>query len=180
MKSNPDPGRWRRINARLVQLGVLLLVGTVLVSLVLGFLAAIVGSSLTRLGAGPGGLWGAPNFVFTFVLLISVPSLLFGMIDVLRGRPGGFGLISVFLAPIALAAFFFFAPHAIDPCYNGLWDPRSSFGSIPRCEPYDREYNIAQRFHLLLHAVPTIVPVALWWVFTKRLDVVHGPRGKSA
>lgn len=84
MESNPDPERLRLINARLVQLGVLLLVSTVLVALVLGLLAAIIGSSLTRLGAGPGGLWGAPSFVFEIVWLISVPSLLFGMIDVLR------------------------------------------------------------------------------------------------
>ncbi len=152
----------------LARAGVVIIVCTVAVCVVLGALAALVGGSFTSLGSGPGGLGGMPMLLFLLAALLGLPSLVRALFDLYQRRWKRVGRVVIFIAPLAIAIYFFEIPHAIDPCALGIWAPRSSWASIPLCEAWGGGWNIHARFHLLLHAAPTLLPVALYWMALKK------------
>lgn len=152
----------------LARAGVVIIVFTVGVCVVLGLSAALMGGSLTSLGSGPGGLGGMPMLLFLLAALLGLPSLVRGLFDLYQRRWDRLGRIVAFIAPVFIAIYFFEIPHAIDPCALGIWAPGSSWASIPLCEAWGGGWNIHARFHLFLHAVPTLLPVALYWIALRK------------
>ena len=168
MAESSSPNEWQVRADTLAHAGVVFIVYSIYIYVALGLSASLVGSFLTPLGDGPGGLWGIPFFLYLVTFLIGLPSFIFGVRDIFRLRWHGAGRILACISPLAISIYFFMIPHAIDPCVVGIWEPGSSFGSIPLCERFGGEWNIHTRFHLFLHATPTVIPVALYWVALKK------------
>lgn len=130
----------------------------VVVSAVAGAVAAAFGGSLTELGSGFGGLWGAPALLLTFIALVLGIAASVGIVRV-RG-PGGHRwrlAVLVFVGAWVVATGYSTVAHVVDPCVNGWWDADSRIGSQPLCERFGSELNWHTRFHLVAHAVPAAI-----------------------
>lgn len=127
----------------------------IVVSVVGGIAAAIVGGSLTDLGSGYGGLFGIPAILTVAIaLFLAMPATL-----VIARKPQRpltrLQTVIVWAAGAWIVAIgYSVAGHAIDPCVNGWWDSRSRIGDQPLCERFGSELNWHTRFHLLGHAAP--------------------------
>ena len=155
---------WRVMGAnrsglpRIVRWMILSLTVVIVISVVAGVAATVVGGSLTRLGDGFGGLYGAPALLLTFIaLMVGVPATIIVAKrlgpDERRLRAGVVVFVGVWVVGIGYAQ----VAHSIDPCANGWWDARSRVGSHPLCERFGSELNWHTRFHLVAHALPAAV-----------------------
>lgn len=133
------------------------------VSLAGGIAAAVAGGSLTDLGSGAGGLFGVPSILTTLIaLLLAIPAAV-AAAHRARHSPGWLraGIVIAGGAWIVAIGYFLVA-HAVDPCVNGWWDTRSRIGDQPLCERFGPELNWHTRFHLLAHAAPAAVLLAVY------------------
>jgi hypothetical protein len=152
-----------------VRLMTVTLTVVIVVSVVAGIGAAVLGGTLTDLGSGYGGLWGLPALLLTFVALV------LGVVAVIRiSRALGpevrrFRLaVLVFAGVWVVATGYSTVAHLIDPCVNGWWDASSRIGSQPLCERFGSELNWHTRFHLLAHAAPAaILLVSYLWAIRR-------------
>lgn len=141
-------------------------VAVVLVSFVLGVVAAVVGRSTTRLGEGAGGLFAFPSLVTTVLALASIPlAILIARRSATRRirstavLVGGAWIIAVGYIGVA---------HALDPCTNGWWDASSRIGGQRLCERFGSDLNWHTRFHLIAHAAPAVLMVWLYAIAVRR------------
>jgi hypothetical protein len=134
-----------------------------MVSLIGGIAAAVVGGSLTNLGSGAGGLFGIPSILTTLIaMFLAIPAAV-GMVRQTRRRPSWLRAATVTAAGAWIVATgYFVVAHAIDPCFNGWWDARSRIGDQPLCERFGPELNVHTRFHLLAHAAPGAILLAIY------------------
>lgn len=147
----------------------------VLVSVVAGIGAAVVGGSLTDLGSGFGGLWGVPALLLTFVALIVGTTAAIRIGRVLGPDAGRLRLTVVVLVGVwVIAIGYGGVAHLVDPCANGLWDASSRIGSQPLCERFGNELNWHTRFHLFAHAAPAAL-LLLVYVWAIRRWGTNGP-----
>lgn len=168
MTQVPAITKWHTVLDRLAYIGVMIIILVVSISVALGLLAALLGSFLTEAGDGLGGGWGVPELALTLATLLGVPSLIISAMDILRGRWGQAGRMLAFWGPLIISIGFIVIGHAIDPCFRGIWTLGSHWGSIPLCEQFGIEVNIHTRFHLFLHAAPTLILVFLYWVALRK------------
>ena len=148
---------------RIVRWMILSLTVVIVISVVAGVAATVVGGSLTRLGDGFGGLYGAPALLLTFIaFVVGVPATIIVTKrlgpDERRLRAGVVVLVGVWVVGVGYAQ----VAHSIDPCANGWWDARSRVGSQPLCERFGSELNWHTRFHLVAHALPATVLLAAY------------------
>jgi hypothetical protein len=160
---------WRVMSAngnnlpRIVRWMILSLTVVIVISVVAGLAATVVGGSLTTLGDGFGGLFGAPALLLTLIaLMVGVPATItvakrLGP-DERRLRAGVVMLVGVWVVGVGYAQ----VAHSIDPCANGWWDAQSRVGSQPLCERFGPELNWHTRFHLIAHALPAAVLLAAY------------------
>ncbi len=146
---------------RLVFFGHKLVWWNAMASFGLGVLAALFGGALTQVGQGPGGGWGVPGLVFGAAVVLGLPSLAVGLQgvwkrDARRGVRGAF-----FLTTLAISVAFIVVAHALDPCTLGAWTLGDRWGTQSVCERFGQEVNIHTRFHLLWHAAPVLLLLAL-------------------
>ena len=134
---------WRVIGANssglpcIVRWMILSLTVVIVLSVVAGVAATVVGGSLTRFGDGFGGLYGAPALLLTFIaLMVGIPATIIVTKrlgpDDRRLRAGVVVLVGVWVIGVGYAQI----AHSIDPCANGWWDARSRVGSrsLVACE----------------------------------------------
>ncbi len=133
------------------------------ISLVGGIAAAAVGGSLTDLGSGAGGLYAVPALLTTLIaLFVAIPAAV-AVARQARGSPGWFRTgVMVAAGAWIVAIGYFEVAHAVDPCVNGWWDASSRIGEQPLCERFGTELNWHTRFHLLAHAAPAAVLLAIY------------------
>lgn len=129
--------------------------------LAMGSLAAVVGGALTDWGSGAGGLGGwADGSITIFSIVVGIAA---GVATAREGRS-----IPVVLAVLAtgllIGVGFLAGGHLFDPCDRGWWKFSTTIGGTPLCSTRG---DIAQRFHLLLHALLG-VSTALIAVFVYR------------
>jgi len=149
----------------------------IVVSLIGGLAAAVLGGSLSELGSGAGGLFGIPSLLTTLIaLFLAVPTAI-GMALQARHSTGWlrWGAVTVVGAWLVAIGYFVVA-HAVDPCFNGWWDNHSRIGDQPLCRRYGRELNWHPRFHLLAHAAPAAILLALYLFALRRWT----PKGEQA
>ena len=141
----------------------------IVVSLIGGIAAAVAGGPLTNLGSGAGGLFGFPSILTTLVaLFLAIPAAV-GMVRQTRRSPGWLRAATVTVAGAWIVAIgYFMVAHAIDPCVNGWWDTRSRIGDQPLCERFGPDLNWHTRFHLVAHAAPAAVLLAMYLWATQR------------
>lgn len=156
---------------RTLRLLLWLLGSVIVVSLVSGAAAALVGGGLTDLGDGAGGLLGVPSLFLTLVaLVVGVPAavIVARLVRPGDGRLGAAVLVGAGAWIVAIG--YFVVAHAADPCVNGWWDGRSRVGSQPLCERFGSELNWHTRFHLLAHAAPAAAMFAIYaWAVRRSL-----------
>ncbi len=144
----------------------------IVVSLIGGTAAAAFGGSFTDLGDGAGGLFGIPApLTLLIALFIAVPA---AVVTARRARrASGWLKAAIVIAAGAwiVAIGYFVVGHAVDPCSNGWWDTRSRIGDQPLCERFGRELNVHTRFHLLAHAAPASVLLAIYLGAIRRFGV---------
>ena len=135
----------------------------IVASLIGGVAAAALGGSFTDLGSGAGGLFGIPSALTTMIaLFIALPAAVIAARQA-GHAPGWLRHAAVIGAGAWIVAFgYFMVAHAVDPCVNGWWDARSRIGNQPLCERFGSELNWHTRFHLLAHAVPAAVLLAIY------------------
>lgn len=153
---------------RLNGIGLSVIVATMAVSTVLGTLAVLFGGELSLLGEGLGGLYNFPILAFLATVVLAVPALLVGLVGLVRGdrRQGRYAL--AFVGSVAVLIFFILFAHAIDPCDNGWWSTNARYNGIPMCQRFGDEWNIHNRFHLLMHTLPTWLVVIPYWLALRR------------
>ncbi|MDG2026236.1 MAG: hypothetical protein P8J50_03945 [Acidimicrobiales bacterium] len=150
----------------------------VVVSLVGGVAAALVGRGLVDPGSGAGGLFGMPSTLLTLIaLVLGVPAAVM-VARAVRPGDGWVGAAVIVGAGAWIVAIgYFVVAHAVDPCLNGWWDGRSRIGSQPLCERFGPELNWHTRFHLLAHAAPAAGLFAIYfWAVRRSLS---GRRGAA-
>jgi hypothetical protein len=150
----------------------------IVVSLVGGIAAALVGGSLTELGSGAGGLFGIPSILTTAIaLFVAIPAAVAISRRALH-FPGWLRAAIVIGGGAWLVAIgYFVVAHAVDPCANGWWDARSRLGDQPLCERFGPALNWHTRYHLLAHAAPaSVILGAYLWAIRRwgRPDVSAG------
>ena len=139
------------------------------VSLIGGVAAAALGGSLTDLGSGAGGLFGVPSLLTTVIALVLAVPAAIGFAREARHSPGWFRAALVVAGGAWIVAIgYLVVAHAVDPCVNGWWDARSRIGDQPLCERFGPELNWHTRFHLLAHAAPAAVLLAIYLWATRR------------
>lgn len=150
-------------DSRSLRLTIQSLTAVVIVSLVGGIAAAVVGGSLTNLGSGAGGLFGIPSILTTLIaLFVAIPAAV-GTARHARHSPGRpRAVITIAGGAWIVAIGYFVVAHAVDPCVNGWWDARSRIGDQPLCERFGPDLNWHTRFHLLAHAAPAAVLLAVY------------------
>jgi hypothetical protein len=133
--------------ARLRWLLVVGLLAANVVLLAMGLLAAAFGGRLTSWGSGAGGLDGWADLSQTMFSL--VVGVLAGIATIREGRSiwlaAGVGITG-----LLIGTGYLLLSHLVDPCARGWWDSSTSFGDTAACAGAG---DIAERFHLLLHAV---------------------------
>lgn len=141
----------------------------IVVSLIAGIAAAIVGGSLTDLGSGYGGLFGIPSILAAAIaLFLAMPAALALTRKPERSRKRLQTVIVWAAGAWIVAIGYDVAGHAIDPCVNGWWDSRSRIGEQPLCERFGSELNWHTRFHLLAHAAPAAILLGAYvWVINR-------------
>ncbi len=141
----------------------------IVVSLIGGIAAAVLGGALSNLGSGAGGLFGIPSILTTLIaLLLAMPAAV-GMVRQTRRSPGWLRSATVIAVGAWIVAIgYFMVAHAVDPCVNGWWDSRSRIGDQPLCERFGPDLNWHTRFHLLAHAAPATVLLATYLWAAKR------------
>lgn len=143
----------------------------IVVSVVGGIAAALLGRGLTDLGDGAGGLFGVPSLLLTLVaLVLGLPAAVI-VARLVRPKDGWVGVaVLVGAGAWVVAIGYFVVAHALDPCVNGWWDGRSRIGSQPLCERFGSELNWHTRFHLLAHAAPAAALFAIYaWAVRRSL-----------
>lgn len=155
----------------------------IVVSLIGGITAAVVGGSLSKLGSGAGGLFGIPSILTTLIaLFLAIPAAV-GMVRQTRRSSGWLRSATVTVAGAWIVAIgYFVVAHAIDPCLNGWWDLRSRIGDQPLCERFGSDLNWHTRFHLLAHAGPGAILLAIYLWAIRRwapTGARHGGAGQT-
>ena len=141
----------------------------VVVSLAAGLLAAAIGGSLEELGSGPGGLYGLPNALLTLLVLVATVPVARSVGRSLQPERGWLRrAVLVTLGAWVVAVGYFIVAHIVDPCLNGWWDAASRIGSQRLCERYGAELNWHPRFHLLAHAAPAALMLAIYVLALRR------------
>ena len=139
------------------------------IAVVGGGVAALFGGSLSDLGEGYGGLWGAPATVLTLVALVLGT---FTAIKISRDLGPGSGRLRIALLVVIgvwiVAVGYGEVAHQLDPCARGWWDTRSQIGSQPLCERFGSELNWNTRFHLLAHAAPAALLLGIYLLAIRR------------
>ena len=144
----------------------------IIVSLIGGIAAALVGGSLSDLGSGAGGLFGIPSILTTLIaLLMAIPAAVAVSRQALRSPGWLRAAVVTGIGAWVVAIGYFVVAHAVDPCVNGWWDGRSRIGDQPLCERFGSELNWHTRFHLLAHA-PRLCP-------SRGLSVGYSPLGTT-
>lgn len=135
----------------------------IVVSVVGGLVAALFGGSFTDLGSGAGGLYGIPLLLTTAIaVFVAIPVAVLVARQANRS-PGWFRLPIVVAAGAWIVAIGYLqVAHSFDPCVNGWWDAGSRIGGQPLCERFGPELNWHTRFHLIAHAAPAAVLLALY------------------
>lgn len=157
-------GEKRRLPA-VVGVMVIAVVLVLAIAVVGGGVAALFGGSLSELGEGYGGLWGAPALGLTLVALVLGTD---AAIKISRDLRPGSGRLRIALLVVigvwVVAVGYSEVAHQFDPCARRWWDARSQVGSQPLCERFGSELNWDTRFHLLAHAVPAalLLGINLW------------------
>lgn len=135
----------------------------IVTALVAGGAAALIGGSFSSLGDGYGGLWGVPALVLPLIALVLG---VVAAIKIARSLGRGSGRLRIVLLVVVgvwvVAIGYSEVAHLVDPCVHGWWDETSQVGSQPLCERFGSELNWNTRFHLLAHAVPAGVILALY------------------
>ena len=136
--------------------------------------AALIGGSFSRLGDGYGGLWGIPALVLTLIALVVG---VVAAIKAARSLGPGSGRLRIALLLVVgvwvVAIGYSVVAHLVDPCVHGWWDETSRVGFQPLCERFGAELNWNTRFHLLAHAVPAGVLLALYLSIVQRWSRPH-------
>jgi hypothetical protein len=179
VKDNPNVNRLQRGADQIAWIGFWIIVFTIAIGFALGLVAALVGGPLTRLGSGIGGLWGTLDIALILVMLLSLPSLAVGLAAIYRRHWRDAARLLAYVGPLAISFGYILIPHALDPCFVGVWGPFSTLGDIQLCERFGLEYNIHTRFHLLWHVVPTVVLVALYWLALRWLHPAWGAKRRA-
>ncbi len=114
--------------------------------LAMGLLAAAVGGGLTVWGSGAGGLDGWPDLSMTvFSLVVGVAAAA----ATYRERRSILIAVAVLATGFLIGTVYLMVAHLADPCDRNWWDSATTVGDTPLCSPFG---DIAERFHLLLHA----------------------------
>jgi hypothetical protein len=162
MSNKFNYSKWQKRADSLAHWGLILIIYITLINLPLSMIAAYSGSwRLLRWQEGGG--WAIPALTFMIALLLGLPSLVLGLIDLKREGWQQAGQVLAFLGPLIIFVGFIFISHDLDPCHLGVWTVQSRFGSIPLCERYLGEVLIDTRFHWLLHAIPDPFLVSAYW-----------------
>ena len=151
---------------RLAHLGLMIIIFVTLINLPLSLLTALTGSSQLE-NFGNGGGWAIPALAFLIALLLGLPSLVLGFIDLRQQRWQQVGRMLAFWGPLIIGVSFIYTSHALDPCFRELWTIQSKLETIPLCSYSLREVLIHDRFHWLLHALPDVVLVPAYWFALK-------------
>lgn len=147
----------------------------IVISVLAGIVAAVLGGSLTNLGSGFGGLWGVPALVLTLTALVLGVAASVRIVRLLGPEAGRWRLaVLVFVGVWVVALGYSVVAHLIDPCLNGWWDGDTRVGTQPLCERFGSELNWHTRFHLAAHAVPAALLLALY------LWAIRRTSGRSA
>lgn len=169
MASNPNRGtRWQRRADRLARFAFQIMLITIVIGLALGLAAALTGGALTRLGSGPGGLWGVPDMILIVTMLLGVPSLILGFVALSQRHWRDVARMLAYFGPLVISAGYIIIPHILDPCARGVWGVFSAFRDIPLCERFGLELNVHTRFHLFWHVAPTGILVAVYGLALRR------------
>ena len=141
----------------------------VIISLSAGIAAALFGGILTDLGSGAGGLFGIPSILTTLIaLFLAIPAAIVTARQT-RQSPGWLRSATVIATGAWVVAIgYFVVAHAVDPCVNGWWGPQSRLGDQPLCERFGPELNWHTRFHLLAHALPAAILLAMYLYAIRR------------
>jgi hypothetical protein len=172
--------RWTRWSDRATRIGLWLVLATLLVGLALGAAAALVGGPLTPLGRGVGGLWGAVDLALLAIMLLGLPSLLLGLIALYRRRWRQTLRLIAYLGPLVIAVGYVLIPHALDPCFLGIWGPFERVGDVRLCQQFGPEWNVHTRFHLLWHVAPTLLLLVGYRLALTRWHPAWRARGAAA
>lgn len=165
---------------RLLVLG--LLAGT-LVLFAMGLLAAAVGGELSKWGSGAGGLDGRADLSLTIFSL--VVGLAAGIATFREGRSKAIS-VAVFATGLLEGGGFLVGGHLVDPCARGLLVFGDKVGDAFLCssrtiasfsEPATASGgDIAQRFHLLLHATTGVMSAGIAVFTYRRMNLLGGER----
>lgn len=148
---------------RINRFGVIVILATAIVCTILGVVATLLGGQWNQIGEGLGGLYNLPILTLLATSALGVPALMVGIWGVIRGNSQRGTYLLAFIGPVLVLVVFLFFAHAIDPCDNGWWNNRTDFNRIPMCQRFGYELNIHNRFHLLMHTLPTWLAVIPYW-----------------
>ncbi len=188
----------RRIPDRLARYGWRVLLFSIGVALIGGFIRAFLGQQSVETapvvvecvnppcfgGGGLPGLQDLPMVLsmmgYGLAILLGVPSLLAAAWDLLRGRLGvGGGRLLPFVGPVLFLVGTEIIPHLLNPCFLAL-----EFGGrrLPGvCEYAEWGADFVGRWHLLQHTLVGAVPLAaLYWLAVRkwRPDIARLRAGK--
>lgn len=152
---------------RLAHLGLMIIIWVTIMNLPLSLLTAITGSRQLK-NWGNGGGWALPELAFLIALLLGLPSLVLGFIDLRHHGWQHAGRMLAFWGPLIIGVSFIFTSHALDPCSHEIWTTQSKLGTISLCSYHLGELLINDRFHWLLHALPDVILVPVYWIALKK------------
>lgn len=190
---------WQRVGDWLARYAWLVLLAAIAVAVVGGIVYAVVwqpDSANVQVEVaecedppcfGGGGLPGLrdlpatlPFLGYGLAIVLGLPSLLVGGLDVLRGRwAAGWQRLLVFAGPVLFLVGTEVVPHLVSPCVPAVlgadWLPTV-------CERTEQGVDIKDRWHPLHHALVGGLPMAvLYWraLHRWRPDVARGRRASS-
>jgi hypothetical protein len=159
------PNKFTKTAERLRWLLVMGILAANLVLLAMGLAAGMVGGELTRWGLGAGGLDGWADLSQTlFSLVVGGAAAVATYLE----RRSILVTVGVFFTGILIGVGYLMAAHTFDPCVLGLWDSATAIGDISLCDSHGE---IAQRFHLLLHATFGVLSAGIAAVIYRREDL---------
>ena len=153
----------------LAHLGWWMIVVNTVLSLFLGLIALLFGDPFSVFGSGPGGGNGIPDLVFLLAALLGLPGLVKAINGLVKRKDGNTRWGLVFVGPLLISFGYILIAHAVDPCFNGIWDMSSRIGdSIRLCERFGSELNVDTRFHYFWHIFWALPLIWLYGLVLKR------------
>jgi len=170
------PNKFTKTAERLRWLLVMGILAANLVLVAMGLAAGIVGGELTKWGSGAGGLDGWADLSQTLFSLVVGGA---AAVATYRERRSLLVAVAVFFTGLLIGVGYLVAAHIADPCVRGWWDSVTAIGDTSLCDSHGE---IAQRFHLLLHATFGVLSAGIaaviyrgaglfvWWPWSVRSD----------